>query len=451
MKDKKIAIIGLDGANKTTAKLVGVEAQLHDFISTIPPYTPPAWTSILTGVNPAKHGIIGWQKVDRMSFKSRLATSRDVKYPRLPEILSSANMKSVIINLPMTYPITWADPENTIVVSDWMAPKQTIFPKKLEEQYREFLIDPPHQWWQESDRDEYADKVKEFTETRLSVYYDLLEKIDWNLYFIVFSETDWFSHWMPQILEGKDEHVVKPTFKLIREFINEVESIADIVFIVSDHGFQKIDKVFYINEALAQNGFIRYSGFKFRMANTAKKLIRRSNILAEVLYKLIPKSKISVNSMSYAISEAVAMLIESETWGLYLKNRENIKEVINALTDYPEIVDVVPSKLIHKGPLSRYLPDLFVIPAEGVSVSDELSGTITKQVVKGDHEIKGIFSFRGEGVKEDILFNKTPRVYDIVPTVLHIFGLPIPSDTDGRILKEIFEEDSELSKKQPIE
>ena len=147
MKKPRIAVIGLDGANKTTAKLIGIKSQLHDFISTIPPYTPPSWTSILTGVNPAKHGIIGWQKVDKRSLKSKIATSRDVKYPRLPEVLSSANMKSVIINLPMTYPFDWADPRTTIVVSDWIAPRQSIFPKRLESKYRKYLVDPPHQWW----------------------------------------------------------------------------------------------------------------------------------------------------------------------------------------------------------------------------------------------------------------------------------------------------------------
>lgn len=441
MNHPKIAIIGLDGANRTTAKLVGVSNELHDFISTIPPYTPPAWTSILTGVNPAKHGIMGWQKVDRMSFKSRLATSRDVRYSRLPEVLSSVNMKSIIINLPMTYPITWADPENTIVVSDWMAPKQTIFPRKLEDKYKELLIDPPHQWWQESDRNEYANKVKEFTETRLYAYYDLLEKIDWDLYFIVFSETDWFSHWMPQILDGKGKHIVKPTFKLIKKFINEVESIADIVFVVSDHGFQKIDRVFYVNEALAENGFIKYSRLKFRVANAAKKLIRRSNILSRGLYKLIPKSKLSVNSMSYALSEASAMLIESETWGVYLRDRDKTREVIKVLSNYPEIVDVVPSKLIHKGPYAKFLPDLFVIPEKGVKISDEFRGKVLEKTFQGDHELRGIFFVEGEGIQEKIIFNKTPRVYDIVPTVLRLFNLPVPNEYDGRVLEEIFDND----------
>ena len=33
---------------------------------------------------------------------------------------------------------------------------------------------------------------------------------------------------------------------------------------------------------------------------------------------------------------------------------------------------------------------------------------------------------------------------------MHIFGVPIPKDMDGRVLKEIFEEDSELAKKDTV-
>ena len=40
---------------------------------------------------------------------------------------------------------------------------------------------------------------------------------------------------------------------------------------------------------------------------------------------------------------------------------------------------------------------------------------------------------------------KTASIYDIAPTVLHIFGLPIPRNMDGEVLINIFKENSELA------
>jgi len=444
MKKPKIAIIGLDGANKTTASLVGISTEFQDFISTIPPYTPPSWTSILTGVNPAKHGIIGWKKVQLKENKARLTTSKDVKYPRLSELLGSANLKSILINLPMTYPFTGIKKkDNTIMVSDWAAPEQTIFPKKLEAKYKEYLIDPPHEWAKHG-KEEYPKKVKEYTETRLNLYYDLLEKEDWNLYFIVFSETDWFSHIFPQILERKDVHLVKPTFKLINEFIETAKSIADFVFIVSDHGFEVKDKIFYINEALAENGFIRYSKTKTRVVNIVKKIVPK-----KVLNRILAKTGSSASAISYVAQKADAFMVEPANWGVYVKDKSKIQEVKRALQGYNEVFDVIEFNKIHKELYFSNMPDLIAIPEKRVEFSHELSGQITKKTYKGDHEIHGVFSAYGDDINENIEFKQRPRVYDIVPTVLHIFGLPIPRDTDGRVLMEIFDENSEIAQRKP--
>jgi len=442
MKNKKVVVIGLDGANKTTASLVGIKNDVYDFISIIPPYTPPSWTSIITGVNPAKHGIIGWQKVSPKSLATTLATSKDVKYPRLPELLSAAGLKSIIINLPMTYPMTWADPKTTIVVSDWASPKQEIFPNSLEEKYKEYLVEPPHKW-AEGSKKEYPKKVEEFLGIRMEFYYDLLRKYDWNFYFVVFSEIDWFSHLYPQILEKKNIEMVKPTFKLINKFIEDVTLRADTVFIISDHGFQVVNKVFYLNKALAEKGFIQYSKTKSTVIRKVRDLLPK-----KVINKVAKKIE-KANIISHVTSNVDAFIAEPATWGVYLRDLGKSGAVVKALLEYSEIKDVIPSQYIHKGPYGKYLPHLFAIPESGVEFSHDLKGKTTENTYKGNHELHGVFSAWGDGIKEHAEFNKTPRVYDIAPTILHVFGLPISKDMDGRVLMEIFEKDSEFAKRKP--
>jgi len=65
----------------------------------------------------------------------------------------------------------------------------------------------------------------------------------------------------------------------------------------------------------------------------------------------------------------------------------------------------------------------------------------------GGHKSEGIFLAYGSGVKRGYKIDSA-RIHDLVPTILHIFGLPIPRDVDGRVLKEIFEEGSELARRE---
>ncbi|MBS7270442.1 MAG: hypothetical protein KIH10_16595, partial [Candidatus Freyarchaeota archaeon] len=42
------------------------------------------------------------------------------------------------------------------------------------------------------------------------------------------------------------------------------------------------------------------------------------------------------------------------------------------------------------------------------------------------------------------------KIYDLAPTILHMFNVPVPRDMDGRVLTEIFREDSEPAKRQVL-
>lgn len=68
---------------------------------------------------------------------------------------------------------------------------------------------------------------------------------------------------------------------------------------------------------------------------------------------------------------------------------------------------------------------------------------------KGVHTPEGILIVHGEGIKEDHQIQEA-NIADIASTVLHILGEPVPEDMDGKVLKEIFREDSPLYKK-PVE
>jgi len=49
-----------------------------------------------------------------------------------------------------------------------------------------------------------------------------------------------------------------------------------------------------------------------------------------------------------------------------------------------------------------------------------------------------VLLIQGEGLRP--AENFSPNLIDIAPTVLHLLGLPVPADMDGRVLEEIFPE-----------
>ena len=58
--------------------------------------------------------------------------------------------------------------------------------------------------------------------------------------------------------------------------------------------------------------------------------------------------------------------------------------------------------------------------------------------------MSGIFLAHGPGIKKDFKIEGA-RIFDIAPTILHMLGLRIPQDMDGRVLEEIYEEESQFA------
>ncbi|MCS6859229.1 MAG: hypothetical protein NZT92_02775, partial [Abditibacteriales bacterium] len=57
----------------------------------------------------------------------------------------------------------------------------------------------------------------------------------------------------------------------------------------------------------------------------------------------------------------------------------------------------------------------------------------------GDHRMNGILIAHGAPFKKTLVEGAT--LCDLAPTVLHLMGLPVPADMDGRVLTEMLNED----------
>ncbi|HQX64159.1 MAG TPA: alkaline phosphatase family protein, partial [Thermomicrobiales bacterium] len=110
-------LLGLDGATFTVldplmerglmpflAGLVdrGVRAPLR---SIVPPLTPPAWTSVMTGKRPGQHGVFDFfQKESPESEYYHFASSQDVRSETIWSIASTHGKRVVSLNFPLMFP-----------------------------------------------------------------------------------------------------------------------------------------------------------------------------------------------------------------------------------------------------------------------------------------------------------------------------------------------------------
>src|SRR5260370_25764040 len=116
MAQPKIIIIGLDSAtwdlikpwaaqgllpNLSQLAEKGVSGELE---SAIPPLTPPAWTSFMTGQNPGKHGIFHFLEKQPGAYAMRYSNAGSRRAPTLWRMLSGAGHTVGVINVPFTSP-----------------------------------------------------------------------------------------------------------------------------------------------------------------------------------------------------------------------------------------------------------------------------------------------------------------------------------------------------------
>jgi len=424
-------------------------------------------------VNPGKHGVYGFFKVPRINsgFKVSLASSHDVVYPRLFEMLSMYNLRSIIINVPLVYPVqVLVGLRNLVVVSDWESPRQFIYPKQCEEKCREYLIEPPHRWGEAVNVESYVKSVEAFLEKRLSLYYELLEKESYDLFISVFSELDWLMHRIPDIIKGKQLNLVYKVLSLIDKFVGRACEVCDLVVLVSDHGFTVSRLFISVNSILARNGLITFS---YRL--NIGKLFRRSRLQEQDANPSIDKSKHSFSCLPsralhslFAVlstvagksmpqhllnklesiapistevdcSSSKAFMLEPASWGLYVKDGY-IDIVKRIFCDNKFVKRVLHKEDVFWGPYIQDAPDLILVPRNHVFFDSRVHAEPMYLSYVGEHEPHAMIAFYGDDVlhSSDTCSEVNVSIYDLVPTVLAYMGLPMPSDTDGRPLTDIF-------------
>ena len=439
-------------------------------ISTIPPFTLPAWTSIFTGVNPGKHGIA--DNLIRIGDEIRPALSIHRKTPLLWKLAGNSGLKSIVVNDPVTYP-----PEriNGIMVTGFLTPPNSnsyVYPPEIKEEVDKasggYMPELPLDYDKliAHDRKEAYDTIQRFAQKTADLALYLMKNHEWDVFDVTFTSTDRLQHFYWHDEPSLREHYIWLDH-IIEKLANLASDEAANIIIVSDHGFAPIRRSAHINTILANEGFIQIrsselTGILNRLGVTSESLssLLRYSKLRELAIELLPenlKQTIPSKNSKAAIGRPVAKLfsaagifIERDLCRDYEAVRNHIIDRLLSLKDDNKnvIAGVYKREDVLWGPFTSRAPDLFAVPDEGYYLSTHIKNRVFGAPMQsgsgiprtGGHRMQGIFAAYGPDIREEYTLNRDIRTWDIAPTILGLLELPIPGFMDGNIIESIFRE-----------
>ena len=171
------------------------EGAVGNVRSTLPFLSPPAWTTVATGLPPADHGIWSFWISTPGAPRGRYVDARSRLAPPFWEELTGLGRSVGIINVPLTSP---ADSVNGFMISGLPYPDGVAltWPAELEQEIvakgyaRDVLTGPPPAGGEEA----WLDEVQRAAESRRKIGLDLLFKQRPDVSMIVFTNPDRIQH-----------------------------------------------------------------------------------------------------------------------------------------------------------------------------------------------------------------------------------------------------------------
>ena len=439
--------------------------------STMPPTTALAWPTIATGTWADKHGVYSFRSVES-DYTHEMNTSNDVARPELWDLVSPA----VVANVPMTYP---ADEIDGKLVTGMMTPEQNdgfAHPPDLREKIAaeipDYRIGLPWEQFRD-DPDAFLAELDPFLDARKRLLRTLMDADDWRLFFFVFTAPDRLQHLL------WDEAVLLDHYRdldaILGEVLDYVGERGANLFVVSDHGFGPIEGFVHTNTYLEREGYLaRKDGSGRSLLETlglTKDRVRAAldalGLDERTLHDRLPDRLVeSVASQvpgSHSLFDVDFSKTAAFTHGaghVYVNDAERfergavapeavprvkaeIRETLEGLTD-PETGEQVLT--VHDGDElfddDEGSPDLVVRTGGTYLVANGLAEAVFRDGgMDAAHRPEGVFFAWGPSVGGDTA-PENATVADVAPTLLHSVGEPVPADADGRVLSEVFADDS---------
>lgn len=243
-----------------TGRLIA-DSQFGPMDSTIPEVSSVAWSTMITGVNPGRHGIYGFTDLFPGSYQVRYPCYRDLQVAPFWE---SRPDPSIILNVPGTYPVRKM---NGVHVSGFVSLDlaRSVYPSDLLATLQEmdYRLDVDSQKARQSMDLFWADLEKTHR-ARIQAWRHLWNEKSWQTFMLVFTGTDRLMHFLWDAWEDphhKYHQRFLDYFHSIDQVVGEITATLtpdDRLVMLSDHGFERLDWNVYVNYLLQQAGLLGF-------------------------------------------------------------------------------------------------------------------------------------------------------------------------------------------------
>ena len=417
--------------------------------SSTPAITVPAWSCMMSGRDPGELGIYGFRNRRSRAYGAMsISDGRAVKVPRLWDILGDAGWHVAALSVPGTSP---PYPINGSMVSCFLTPnKEAPFthPPELAEQILawmpDFLLDVPE--FRSEDKARTLQNIYALCDQRFTLAEKLLHQDNLDFLMLVDMGVDRIHHsfWKPMDPRHPQYAPGAPFATAIHDYyvhidgrVGELLAQCDdetAVLVVSDHGARPLMGGICINEWFIREGYL---------------------VLKETPTEPTPLDQVEVDWS------------HTKAWGaggyygrVFLNVQGREPEGIIPLAEYEATRTEIAEKLAKMpDPDGNLLPNRIMKPQEiyqkvrGIAPDliayfDELAwrslgtvGTGNIHSTENDtgpddanHAPFGLMIFHDPTTPKQGQVLEGAQLYDILPTVLHRYGIDAPQGLRGKVL-----------------
>lgn len=488
-----------EGYLPNLARLIdsGVSGELE---STLPPVTSPAWPSFVTGKNPGRHGVFDFIRPSAGAFDMVNASQIDGRmiWEYLSDAGFSVGVLNVPITYPprrvngyLVPGLLSPDEGKTTWPPDFLKPYEAkLGPYRL----------TPRVSYKPGNEDAFIADLISLIETQTRYALRLARDHPTDFLMVHFLATDIAQHalWKHQDathplhqpeLATRYGTAIRDVYARLDAAVGQLMELLPgcTVIVMSDHGFGPLHRIVNLNNLFIERGLMAFKqtawvqarawAFKRGLTPAAVwKLVERiglQNVATRVSKKArneivgrflgfedVDWSRTLAYSMGH-VGQVYLNLKGREPHGIvepgdYLAVRDQVTAVLRELRDpatgQPLVERIIPreqagSPLLTSPPLvggregGRQGPDLHVVMDGYRTIAFPLfaaDGKVITLQIRGDsgcHRRHGVFVASGPDVQRRQLIEGA-RIVDLAPTILHLMGVPVPDDMDGRVLQD---------------